>query len=125
MNTQYVVVLSVAFALGVGMLAGVGFFQATGGGGSGDVVVDRSEEIADNNSLNVNGSAGGENNEGIVGFIIDGVGKAVGVIKLALVLPTALQDLGFPNWFAGPIGIAIELILVIGVAQFAANRVYR
>lgn len=62
----------------------------------------------------------GESN--IVGLIASGLGSLVDIAGAVIVLPVTLMNLGFPAWFAIPIGSIAEVIVGIGVFEFATNR---
>lgn len=62
----------------------------------------------------------GESN--IVGLIVDGLSTLVGIAGAVLVLPVTLMNLGFPAWFAIPVGSVAEGIVGIGIIEFATQR---
>jgi hypothetical protein len=72
-----------------------------------------------------NGSAEGPVNSGessIVGLVVDGSTSAAEVGTAVILLPTTLMNLGFPAWFALPLGSIAYLVVGIGVFEFATNR---
>lgn len=74
----------------------------------------------------VNGSADSSDGEGdIVGLVISGAQDIGGIGGLVMLLPDELMALGFPSWFAVPIGLLAEFIATIGLVQFVTNRVWR
>lgn len=88
---------------------------------SGDELEERAPE---NPSLN--GSADSSAGEGdIVGVIISGGQGIVNFIGMLVLLPVELQRLGFPQWFAYPLGRLVQIIGVIGLYQFVTNRVMK
>lgn len=93
---------------------------------SGDALEERSNDSAVSNDGTFNGSA--ENTDGsdnIVGIVISGIGAIVQFATLVALLPFELQRLGFPFWFAFPLGALTQAIVGVGVVQFASNRVFR
>jgi len=58
----------------------------------------------------------------IVGLIANGLGSLVDIAGAVIVLPLTLVNLGFPKWFAIPIGTVAEVIVGVGVFEFATNR---
>lgn len=74
----------------------------------------------------LNGSADSSAGEGdIVGVIISGGQGITDFIGMLVLLPVELQRLGFPQWFAYPLGRVIQIIGVIGLYQFVTNRVMK
>lgn len=72
----------------------------------------------------INGSADTNSGESdIVGLIIAGGSGIANFVNMAILLPIELQRLGFPNWFAYPIGLGVQVIALIGLIQFITNRV--
>lgn len=74
----------------------------------------------------VNGSADSNSGESdIVGLVLAGGAGIANFVNMALLLPLELQRLGFPQWFAYPIGLAVQVIALVGLIQFVTNRVLR
>lgn len=74
----------------------------------------------------VNGSADSSSGESdIVGLILAGGAGIANFVNMAFLLPIELQRLGFPHWFAWPIGLAVQVIALVGLIQFLSNRVMR
>jgi len=72
-----------------------------------------------------NGSATGPVTSGessIVGLVVDSSQSIVGVAGSVMLLPITIMNLGFPAWFAIPIGSLAYVIAGIGVIEFATNR---
>lgn len=72
----------------------------------------------------VEGAASGSD-EPLVNFILNGGGALLSTAKLVLALPLALQSLGFPSWFAFPVGSVVTIGTSIGVVQFITGRIYQ
>lgn len=74
----------------------------------------------------INGSADTNSGESdIVGLILAGGAGVANFIGMAILLPIELQRLGFPHWFAYPIGLGVQFLATIGLVQFVTNRVMR
>lgn len=90
---------------------------------SGDALQNSSDTL-NPNEQGLEGAAN-EQEGSIVGLIIGG-GQAIftflGVIAL---LPFEMNKLGFPWWFAFPIGLVLQLMAGITGIQFGVNRVLR
>lgn len=104
--------------------------------GVGDVFVsDPSEDLnspdefndtVENSSLEdgMEGSSAGSGDGDIIGLILNGGQSIIGILRLVLLLPLELQNMGFPRWFAWPIGLMAELITIIGLFQLMMGRQY-
>lgn len=125
MNGQYFVALAIAIAIAGAMLGGAGFFAGSSNSGGDNIVEEKVNEQATQQEPGIDGSVGSQSDGSIVGFVINSVSSVVSIIKIALTLPVWLKNNGFPTWFAAPVGLAIQLVLTVMVAQFASNRVLR
>lgn len=134
MNTLYPTIFVVALAIAATMLGMSGYTDAIGIetdptdglGAPGEL-----QKQADNSSYGgVNGtdrpgfegSAQSQDEGDIVGFIISGARTVAQFVGFVVLLPWELADLGFPWWFAYPIGLASQVMATLTVAQFASNR---
>jgi hypothetical protein len=59
----------------------------------------------------------GSSSSSFLGFTASAVGAIVGMLKWSLMLPAVLINIGFPEWFAFPIAIPIQLVNYVGVYQ--------
>jgi len=57
-----------------------------------------------------------------VGLIASGLGTVTDVAGAVVLLPLTLMNLGFPAFFAVPLGGLAQLIAGIGIIEFAVNR---
>ena len=64
----------------------------------------------------------GEDN--VVGFIISGFGLVFSYVRLVVLFPIDRRNLGVPQYAAYPVGILLQAVTVIGVAQFASGRIW-
>lgn len=78
---------------------------------------------SDEGDFNASARSGTEDN--IVGVILSGIQGIVGFVTMAALLPVELRRIGFPYYFAYPVGILIQAIVGIGFIQFATGRNYR
>ncbi len=58
----------------------------------------------------------------LTGIIVDGFSSIFDFAGAVVALPATLMDLGFPGWFAKPVGRIAQLIAGIGGIQFATGR---
>lgn len=117
----------IVLALGVsGMMLGMSGFEQAWGAPAPDTSAAQSE---------VNGSAADVDPSGqpisgpvssadssTVGLIASGLGTVTDVAGAVVLLPLTLMNLGFPAFFAIPLGGLAQLIAGIGIIEFAVNR---
>jgi hypothetical protein len=58
----------------------------------------------------------------IIGLIGSGLGTITKIGGAVATLPLTLVNLGFPAWFAYPLGLIGQLLVGIGIIEFAINR---
>jgi len=63
--------------------------------------------------------------DSIIGLIGSGLGSVTAIAGMVALLPVVLVDLGFPAYFAFPIGALAQLLAGIGIIQFGINRRWR
>lgn len=122
--------LAVVLCLGVAMLlfTGSGFNGLITGSQSpgplGDALGQQAEDSPVNDgNISVSRSASDEGS--VAGLILGGSQTAFQVFNLLAFLPLTMQRLGFPSWFAVPLGSIVYIIVGVGVAQFVSGRIYR
>ena len=127
MKTTYPIALVLAMAIAGLMLAGSGFSAGVGVDRSSDQLSGEVGRVADNSSIDdgFDGDVRAGSDDSIVGFIISGTGEVFRLFKLAILLPSTIRGLGFPGWFANPMGRAIQIIVSVGLVQFAVGRILR
>ena len=125
MKTAFTVAIVVSFAVSGMMFAGSGFNNAVGAGDRTGTLSEQFEEEANSTSAGFESSARSEDDGSIAGFIISGTQSVVSIIWMVVLMPTTLQNMGFPTWFAKPIGYAFYMLATVGGAQFAAGRLFR
>jgi hypothetical protein len=122
----------VALVLSIGvaalMFSASGYADVTGSdptaglGPVGENVETQANESAVNSG--VEGAASGSD-EPLINFILSGGGALLTTAKLVVSLPQALQGLGFPVWFARPVGFFVTIGTGIGIIQFISGRIYQ
>lgn len=122
-NTTYPVMI--VMALGVaGMMWGMSGFGAMYDSGADDLEsADALNQSAEDSSVTGFGADAGPNQGGnIIGLIFAGLDRLVDIAGLVLLLPMELHNIGFPLWFAVPIGVLCQTIVGIGIFEFASQR---
>jgi hypothetical protein len=122
--------LAVVLCLGVALLmfSGSGFNAIVSGsqdaGPLGSALGEQANESAvQEGNISVSRSASDEGS--VAGLILGGSQTAFQVFNLLAFLPITLQRLGFPAWFATPVGSLVYIVVGIGVAQFVSGRIYQ
>lgn len=130
MRSKSVLGVVLAFGVAFALLAGSGIGAAVFGASPADADTARTlDDISDDASVDEDAESGGfsadvtgDNEPTVVGVAISGgqfVAQLVGAVAL---LPLTLTRLGFPNYFAVPVGGVLQVIAFIGLAQFVAGR---
>ena len=123
-----VLAFGVAFSLIAGSGIGAAVFGATPGDAetartledvSGDATVD-----ADSETGGLSADVAGDNEPTLVGVAISGGQFAASLVASVALLPVELMRLGFPFWFAVPIGGVAQVIAFIGLIQFVRGTEY-
>jgi len=129
MRTQYPLIIVLCFAVMFGMFAGSGFNAIVDGDRSTGQAQDELDSQANDSAIeNGSGIAGDQSpgDEGsLVGVVISGSQTILSVLGMVALLPITLQNLGFPTWFALPIGSVAYVVAGIGFVQFVSGRVLR
>ena len=129
MNTKDVLGVVLAFGVMFSLAAGSGVGATVFGAQPGDAETARTlDDIGDEASVDsdegggIDADVAGDNEPTIVGVAISGgefVATLVGAVAL---VPLTLTRIGFPYWFAVPIGGAAQIIATIGLFQFVTGR---
>lgn len=117
-------VVSLAAAITMFQLTGLGAWFATCGGdfGTDNALVDQAEGNLDPNDQGIEGSVS-EQEGSIVGLIIGGTQTVFTFLGTVALLPAELNNLCAPWWLAYPIGLVLQVHASITGIQFAVNRV--
>lgn len=128
MRTIYPVigVLCVLTMAAVWQLAGVGaLFAASGPGSQLDTGQFNNTSDQYNPDTGFSGDASSSDDGDIVGMIISGTGDITSLSGLVNLIPNILVSFGLPWAFAFPLGQLSQIIVLVGVVQFAVNRDWR
>jgi len=122
--------LAVVLCLGVALLlfSGSGFNAVVSGSQSAGPLGDALGQQADQSPVqdgNISVSRSASDEGSIAGLILGGSQTAFQVFNLLAFLPITMQRLGFPSWFAVPIGSLVYIIVGVGIAQFVSGRIYQ
>ena len=86
---------------------------------SGDATVD-----ADSETGGLSADVAGDNEPTLVGVAISGGQFAASLVGAVALLPVTLMRLGFPSYFAVPVGGVAQIIAFIGLIQFVRGTEY-
>lgn len=117
----------IVLAIGVaGVMIGMSGFGAAWGADSPTTsgAQEKLNESAKNQNPN-KGPVSGPVSSGdsdIIGLIANGLGSMVDIASAVALLPVTLMNLGFPAYFAVPIGSLAYIIAGIGVIEYGTNR---
>jgi hypothetical protein len=128
MRTTLPLVIVLAMMITAGFFAGSGFNGLVDGEANIDPLEQEVEERSADSvtgSGNFSASRSGTEDGSIVGLVVSGAQDVIEFTSLVVLLPITLQQIGFPVWFALPIGAVLQIIVSIGVLQFITGRVYR
>lgn len=127
-RTTFLLATVLCIGLTMTLFAGSGFNSLVTGsqepGQLADSVNDRANDSVVNDEENISSDRTGSSGS-LAGLILSSartIGQVVGLISL---LPITLQRLGFPAWFAVPLGSVVYVIGGIGIVQFLSGRVLR
>ena len=123
----FVLCLGVAFAIVTGAGIGAEIFGVKNqdAGTQGEL-----DDSANETSLNesegggVSGSVLGDNEPTVVGFILSTGDTVTNIAAAVILLPFVLANLGFPAYFAFPVGAFAQIVVGIGVFQFITGRTW-
>lgn len=128
MRGAWSVLLVVALGASITMYQMAGVGAILGLGTTGDL---QSDDALANSSDNLNpndqglSGAADEQEGSIVGLIIGGGQAIFTFVGAVVLLPFEMNKLGFPWWFALPVGLVLQVMAGITGIQFAVNRVVR
>lgn len=130
MRTQSVLGIVLCFGVMFALLAGSGIGGSVFGATPGDADASRTlDDIADDADVDPDSDTGGlsadvsgDNEPSIVGVAISGGQFVVQLVAAVALLPVTLTRLGFPYYFAVPVGGVAQVIAFIGLAQFVTGR---
>jgi hypothetical protein len=132
MQTKTVLGLVLAFGVAFSLLAGSGIGAAIFGASPGDAQTSRTIDDAANQSTvdkeaeggGLGADVTGDNEPTLVGVAISGGRFAAQLVGSVALLPVTLMRLGFPAYFAVPVGGVAQIIAFIGLVQFVRGTEY-
>lgn len=128
MRTTFPVVLVLAMAVAAAFFGGSGFNALVQGdqntGALEDEVVSAANDSAVKENEGLSAGRAGGGSDDIVGLIVSGGQSIFGFAGMIALLPLSLQNLGFPPWFALPIGSVFYILVTVGVIQFVTGRIW-
>ena len=125
MRAMFAVALALSMAMAGLFMAGSGFNAVVAQEDKASSIAGELEDKANTSDTSFESSARSEDDGSIAGFIISGTSDVVGLIWMVVAMPATLENIGFPKWFAQPIGLGFYVLVAIGVAQFASGRLFR
>ena len=132
MQTKPIIGVVLAFGVAFALLGGSGI-GPTVFGEDPDAETERViEDIAEEGDANVDedgegglgADIGGDNEPTVTGVIISGGQFAAQLVGAVALLPLTLMRLGFPTYFAVPVGGVAQIIAFIGLVQFVGRSEY-
>ena len=70
----------------------------------------------------LSGNIGDDNEPTVTGFVISGAQFITELVRAVALLPLTLMRLGFPSYFAVPVGGIAQIIAFVGLIQFVTGR---
>ena len=130
MQSKTVLGVVLAFGVAFSLLAGSGIGAAVFGESPGDeTTVETLEDISsdadvdqDGDGTGLGADVAGDNEPTLVGLAISSGQFGVQLVAAVALLPLTLVRLGFPNYFAIPVGGVAQIIAFLGLAQFVSGR---
>jgi len=132
MRSKSVLGVVLAFGVAFALLAGSGIGAAVFGASPGDADTARTlEDISTDASVDTDAEGGGlsadvagDNEPTLVGVAISGGQFAAQLVGAVALIPVTLIRLGFPRYFAVPVGGVLQVIAFIGLVQFVRGTEY-
>lgn len=132
MRSKSVIGVVLAFGVAFAILAGAGIAADVPGASPGDAETTRTlEDISDDATVDKDSESGGlsadvagDNEPTLVGVAISGGAFATQLVGAVAYIPGTLMDLGFPQYFAIPVGGVAQIVAFIGLVQFVRGTEY-
>lgn len=132
MRTKTVLGVVLAFGVSFALLSGSGIGAAVFGESPGDAESSRTlDDISkdasvdpDSEGSGLSADVGGDNEPTLVGVAISGGRFAASLVAAVGLVPVTLMRLGFPAYFAVPVGGVAQVIAFIGLIQFIRGTEY-
>lgn len=122
--------LAAVLCLGVALVlfSGSGFNAIVSGSQSAGPLGDALGQQAAQSPVqegNISVSRSASDEGSVAGLILGASQTIIQTFNLIAFLPITMQRLGFPNWFAVPIGSLVYIVVAVGIAQFVSGRIYQ
>jgi len=132
MRSKSILGVVLAFGVAFSLIAGSGIGAAVFGESPGDAESSRTlDDIStdasvdpDSEGSGLSADVGGDNEPTLVGVAISGGRFAASLVAAVGLLPVTLLRLGFPAYFAIPVGGVAQVIAFIGLIQFVRGTEY-
>jgi len=132
MRSKSILGVVLAFGVAFSLIAGSGIGAAVFGASPGDAETARTlEDVsgdatvdADSETGGLSADVAGDNEPTLVGVAISGGQFAASLVGAVALLPVTLMRLGFPSYFAVPVGGVAQIIAFIGLIQFVRGTEY-
>jgi hypothetical protein len=127
MRTTFPIAAVLCLAVALLLFSGSGFNAIVSGSQSPGPLGEALGEQADQSPVqegNVSVSRSASDEGSVAGLILGGSQTAFQVVNLLAFLPITMQRLGFPTWFAVPVGSVVYVVVGVGIAQFVSGRIY-
>lgn len=133
MRSKSVLGVVLAFGVAFTLLSGSGigaavFGESPGDAGAAETLEDISgeadvdEDTEDQAGSGLSADVAGDNEPTLVGVAISGGQFGVQLVGAVALLPLTLVRLGFPSYFAVPVGGLAQIIAFVGLVQFVGGR---
>jgi hypothetical protein len=128
MRSNILIGVVMSLALAGALMTGSGFAGLVGKGDPTGDINEKVNKKAENSTLkdgDLSGEDAPSDDDSIISLVIDGAQEIANIIGMVTLLPLTLINMGFPSWFAIPVGAPITIIASIGLVQFVTGRVLR
>lgn len=132
MQTKSILGVVLAFGVAFTLLSGSGIGASVFGESPGDsATTETLDDIAgdaevdeDSETGGLRGDVAGDNEPTVVGLAISAGQFGTQLVAAVGLLPITLMQLGFPEYFAIPVGGLAQIVAFIGLAQFVTGRIW-
>ena len=131
MRTKGAIGVILAFGLAFALMSGSGIGAIVFGenpddaesSGTLDELIDGADVDEDEDGGGgLSGNIGDDNEPTVTGFVISGAQFVAELVRAVALLPLTLMRLGFPSYFAVPVGGIAQIIAFVGLIQFVTGR---
>lgn len=126
MQSKKIMIMMLSFGVAFAIAAGGGMGPAVFGESATDApttktvgdVADDADIASDSDGEGLSADVAGDNEPTLVGVAISGGQFVAQLVAMVTIFPYTLIRLGFPAYFAVPIGSVAQIIVFIGLIQF-------